>query len=267
MSDNYIFYDIETNGLDYDTTGIMQITLLDVNGNIILNQYTYPFDNRIDCTAIHGIDEQKLIDNKAISTVDLCTLMKQSIRNKYGRKDIYLIAYNNFGYDQIILENNFKICGIKIPDTWYFIDLFPIVKVLYPTIKPNYKLRTVFEHICGIDESINFHCSLGDTRCLYQIFHRIDRSTRDIIFPKYTRALLQSNNIFMSPISALNGSHDSMLLEDKDIKTIGDMYTIFKNVEYDKDNFEYYLLTYLGIYSKYYIGNMFKQLNVIRSFF
>ena len=44
---NYVFYDLETNGLDYYTTGIMQITMLDIDGNILLNQYTYPYDNRI----------------------------------------------------------------------------------------------------------------------------------------------------------------------------------------------------------------------------
>ena len=263
---NYIFYDLETNGLDYYTTGIMQISMLDVNGNIILNQYTYPFDNRIDGTSIHGIDEQKLIVNNAISAIDACTLMKEIIHRKYGNEDIHLIAYNNFGYDQIILENNFKICCIKIPDNWSFIDLFPIVKVMYPIIKPNYKLRTVFEAICGKDASINFHCALGDTTCLYKIFQKIDKNTRSILFPKYTRSLLQNNNIFNSPISSLNGVHASMLLEEKGILVIGDIYEIFKNVEYDNDNFEYYLKTYLGVYSKYYIGNMFKQLNVIKYF-
>jgi DNA polymerase III epsilon subunit-like protein len=261
---NYIFYDLETNGLDYYTTGIMQLTMLDVNGNIILNQYTYPFDNRIDGTSIHGIDEQKLIDNNAITTVNACTLMKHKIHEKYGNDDIHLIAYNNFGYDQIILENNFKICSIKIPDNWYFIDLFPIVKAMYPTIKPNYKLRTVFEAICGKDTSINFHCALGDTTCLYKIFQKIDHSTRSILFPKYTRGLMHSNNIFMSPISSLNGVHASMLLEEKGVSIIGDLYEIFKNVDYDNDNFEYYLKTYLGVYSKYYIGNMIKQLNIIK---
>ena len=45
---NYIFYDLETNGLDYYTTGIMQISMLDFNGNLILNQYVYPYDKRID---------------------------------------------------------------------------------------------------------------------------------------------------------------------------------------------------------------------------
>jgi DNA polymerase III epsilon subunit-like protein len=90
---NYVFYDLETNGLDYYTTAIMQITMLDINSNIILNQYVYPYNNKIEGTNIHGIDEQKLIDNNAIKTSDLCVLIKKLIRDTYGRNEIYLIAY------------------------------------------------------------------------------------------------------------------------------------------------------------------------------
>ena len=131
---HYIFYDLETNGLDYYTTGIMQIAMIDVNGKVLLNQYVYPFDHRIDCSHIHGITEQKLIDNNAIQTKDLCEIMVNLLNEQYGRDEVHLIAYNNFGYDQIILENNFKISGIKIPNNWYFIDFFPICKELFPNI-------------------------------------------------------------------------------------------------------------------------------------
>ena len=82
---NYVFYDLETNGLDYYTTGIMQITMLDIDGNILLNQYTYPYDNRIDGTAIHGIDKEKLEYNNAVSTSELFILMKNILRAKYNR--------------------------------------------------------------------------------------------------------------------------------------------------------------------------------------
>lgn len=259
---NYIFYDLETNGLDYYTTAIMQITILDINAEIILNQYVYPYNNKIEGTNIHGIDEKKLIDNNAIKTDDLCILIKKLIRNIYNRNEIYFIAYNNFGYDQIILENNFKVCNIKIPNNWYFIDLYPMIKELYPTIKPNYKLKTVFENICGIDETINFHCSLADTKCLYKIYKKIENKYD--FFIKYTRSLLQSDQIYYSPISSLNGYHSNMMFERKNINTIGDMYTIFKNCEYNNDKFEIYLRNNIGIYSNYLINNVIKQLNAIK---
>lgn len=261
-SNNYIFYDLETNGLDHYTTGIMQMSMIDINGDILLNQYTYPFDNRIDGTEIHGIDEQKLINNNAIQTVELLLSIKKIIKKAYNNEKIFLIAYNNFGYDQLILENNFKICDIKMPNNWYFIDLFPIIKEIYPAKNPNFKLKTVFENICGSDSSINFHCSLGDTTCLYKIYNKI--LDRIEIFPKYTRASFYSNEINISPITSLNGYHKSFNFEMKNIYTIGDIYNIFKQCKFDNEIFDLYLRDNLGIYSNYFMKDIKKQLTFIK---
>ena len=260
---NYVFYDLETNGLDYYTTGIMQISMINIDGTVLLNQYVYPFDNRIDGTNIHGIDLKKLQENNAIGTQHLCELMKDVLRKQFGREDVYLIAYNNFGYDQIILENNFKTVNIKMPSNWYFVDLFPLIKELYPTIKPNFKLSTVFEQICGHDESVNFHCALADTTCMYKIFE----AKKNEIIPllaKYTRVSLFDPKIFESPISSLGGYSSGMKLEDKNIKTIGHLYQIYYGYFYDEEAMLFYIKNNLGIYSNFYINNMMKQLNVIK---
>ena len=263
---HYVYYDLETNGLDYYTTGIMQISVLDFDGNIILNEYVYPFDNRIDCANIHGIDEQKLIDNNAIKTIDLCNILKMRLNERYGLEDVYFIAYNNFGYDQIILENNFKKVSITIPHNWYFIDLYPLIKELFPLIKPNFKLKTIFENICGKDDSITFHSSLDDTICLYKVFkHLLSQNLLNYdLINKYTRALLQSNKIYESPISSLHGYNTKLKLEVKNIKTIGDIYRIFINYEYNNDAIELFIRSKLGIYSDYYVNMILKQLNVIK---
>jgi DNA polymerase III epsilon subunit-like protein len=264
---NYIFYDLETNGLDYYTTGILQISMLNYNGDILLNQYTYPYDNRIEGFDIHGIDENKLKNNNAISTIDLCILIKKIIRDNFGRDDIYLVAYNNFGYDQIILENNFRMSNIKIPDNLYFIDLFPIIKEMYRNIKPNYKLKSVYEYIFGKDETINFHCSLADTICLHKIFIKLyEILVEKNILSKYTRTLMNSTKIFESPISTLNGYSDGMIFNQKNIYNIGDLYNIFIKLNYNKDFFEDYIKTVLNIYSNYYRQNIIKQIDVIYNF-
>lgn len=259
---NYVFYDLETNGLDYYTTGIMQISILDDDGNIILNQYVYPFDNRIASSEIHGIDLNKLIENNAIKTTELCELMKKVLRERYGRDDIYLVGYNNFGYDQIILENNFKISKIKMPSNWYFTDMYPIIKESYPDMKPNFKLVTVFGNLCGKDDTIQFHCALADTKCLYQIFKIMLDKKYD--FNRYTRRVLHSDLIHESSIVTINGYHKSMNLERKNIKTIGDLYNIYKKVEYVEKDFDEYLYTVYNIYSKYGKSNMIKLMNVIK---
>jgi len=268
---NYVFYDLETNGLDYYSTGILQMTMLNYNGYVLLNQYTYPFDNRIEGFEIHSIDENKLIQNNAISTVDLCTLIKKIIRNNYGRGDIYFVAYNNFGYDQIILENNFKICNLNIPQNLYFIDIYPIIKELYPKMKPNFKLSTVYENLCKSKEDntpINFHCALADTTCLYKIYKVIDSNGNEILLKKYLRPLLQSKEFLLAPIYTLGGYISSLdkKFYSNDIKSIGNMYDVFKKMEYNDQIYELYLRNKLNIYSDFLIHTFIKNMKIIRYF-
>jgi DNA polymerase III alpha subunit (gram-positive type) len=261
---NYIFYDLETNGLDYYTTGILQMTMIDYNGNVLLNQYAYPFDGRIECSNIHGIDAQKLQDNNAISSIELCKLIKRTIRERYGREKVYLTAYNNFGYDQIILENNFKICGLKVPSNWYFTDLYPIIKEIYHNMKPNFKLSTVFSQLCGNNEIIQFHCALADTTCLYNIFNIISKQPCN--FDKYTRSSLHSGMTLNDPISTLNGYHSVIRFEQKGLKTVGDMYKIFEKVDFNEEQFKDYLKTVYNVYSNYSVANILKYFGVIKHF-
>ena len=62
------------------------------------------------------------------------------------KDDFYLIAHNNFGYDQLVLESEFLRCNIKMPYTWSFIDSLPYIKECFPVFgktngtKLSYKL-------------------------------------------------------------------------------------------------------------------------------
>ncbi len=267
-NNKYIIYDLETNGLDYYTTGIMQITILDMNGDILLNQYVYPFNDKIDGTAIHGIDLKKLNDNNAISTIKLCSLIKDIIQYKYGDKNnIYWIAYNNFGYDQLILENNYKICNIKMPTNWYFIDIYPLVRDLYKIV-PNYKLKTVYEYFFGKTEDLNFHCSLTDTKCLYKVYchviNNLKKTKTEYLLNRYTRSLLGSSLIFNCPISTLNGYSDSIFFDSKKIYNIGDLFQVFQNIKYNTKEMDDMLKCLYNIYSDYNRINLIKQLNFIK---
>ena len=284
---NIILYDLETNGLDYRTTGIMQMAIMsqdimsqdimsqdimsqDIMSelteqyDIILNKYVYPFDDRVDGTEIHGIDRQKLIDNNAISTVELCKLVKDTLRTRFGREDVYFLAYNNFGYDQIILENNFKISNIKMPSNWYFIDLFPLIKEAYPQIKPNFKLATAYKILCADDSDIQFHCALADTTCLYHLLNYVKADGKASLLDKYTRPLLQDPNIKLAPIHTLNGYFHKIGLERKGFVTIGDMYKAYAMTGYDSMIFKIHLQTNYNILYTYFIDNMIKNLDMIR---
>ena len=266
---NYIFYDLETNGLDYYTTGILQITMLDIYGDILLNQYVYPYNRLVSGTDIHGIDEKKLIDNNAIETDELCKKFKDIIKKKYGDDIVYLIGYNNFGYDQIILENNFKLSRIQIPQNLYFIDIYPIIKEIYPKIKPNFKLSSVYENLCKKegDKDINFHCALEDTKCLYKVYKVVKSHEKgDHYLEKYLRPLLQNRDILKMPVCVLGGYNKSIPFERKGIYTIKDLYEVYKKCDFKEDIYEMYLKNSLGIYSSYIVVNLIKQLKIIHFF-
>ena len=44
---------------------------------------------------------------------DAAESIKTMLRSKYGRTRINWVAYNAFGFDQSVLEANFKAIGIK----------------------------------------------------------------------------------------------------------------------------------------------------------
>jgi len=263
---NVVLYDLETNGLDYYTTCILQMSLLNDDGSVLLNKYVFPLDERIEGTHIHGIDSKKLVENNAITTYELFTILKKIIRELFGRDNVYFIAYNNFGYDQVILENNFKKCNMSIPQNWYFIDLFPIVKELHPTIKPNFKLATVYNILCKRDDDndINFHCALEDTKCLHKIFMMV-KYNNDTIFEKYTRPLIQSMTYLSVPINTYTAYHEGMntVLNKYSIFTIGDLYKIFVTNNYDETKTAEYLRNIVGIYSNYFLKKIMQQLKVM----
>ena len=259
---NYVIFDLETNGLDLKASAIMQITILDIQGNILMNEYVYPYDHNIKGTEIHGIDGNVLQQNNAISLSQMCLKIKNVLRQNYEREDIYWVAYNNFGFDQLILENNFRISNIKIPTNWFFIDIFPLIKELYPAIKPNYKLKTVYEELIGVNNNINYHSSLADTQCLLQIFHKV--LNNEVKFENYTRSLIRGNLIYKYPLTALQGYHYKMKLEKININNIGDLFDIYKKMNYDKDIFYNFLRNQCNIYIDFYAKNITKQIDMIK---
>jgi uncharacterized protein YqfB (UPF0267 family) len=77
--------------------GVLQMSIVTENGDILYDQYLYPYDNKIEATEIHGIDENKLKEKKAVKSNDFFKTLKTVIHNMFGSTEkIYWIAYNNF---------------------------------------------------------------------------------------------------------------------------------------------------------------------------
>lgn len=260
---NYVMFDLETNGINVLNNSIMQMTIIATDGKILLNQYVYPYDGIIDAVQVHKIDEKKLKENNALQLYELCCLIKKVIRENYGRNNITWVAYNNFGFDQIVFERSFKLINNRIPENWYFMDLLPLIRNKYPNMKPNYKLATVYKNLINSkeEEEINFHSSLDDTMCLLEIFIKCLNYEKE--FENYIRNQLISLEIFKNKLIKLPYYNKYMNFEFHNIKNIGDLYNKFKVNNYDINLLKNYLKEELEVRNGFYVNNIVSQINYI----
>ena len=270
---NYVVYDLETNGLPVLGVCIMQISILDgENGAILLNEYVWPYSGVIAATQFHGIDRKRLRDNNAVTLVDLTEKIKRVLRDKYGRQDVVWVAYNNFGFDQLVLEANFKRVNARMPDNWLFMDLLPMTRSKFSICKgmPNYKLATVFHKLCKQPEGaapIAFHTSLADTQCLYELFKLMEYLFGDE-FSEHTRPKFDSARIFDERLeTALVGYHPHMHFHNYGMHAMKDMYAAFLRHDCDIKIFKNYLIRELGVRRTERAAKMSKQMDLIHSLF
>lgn len=260
------FYDFETNGIKPITCAAMQIAIIDNNGDILKNQYILPYDGIIAASEIHGIDENKLKENNAMNADAFFGELIDWVDTLHPNKNIYWVAYNNFGYDQIVMEAHLRRIDKKVPDNWYFIDMFPFVKEYFQDIKPNYKLKTVYESLVINKEPVQYHCALADSICLYHIYNRfVELGVNDILLQRFGRCALSSNNIFICPITTLGGymyKLNSFYVKNK-ITTIGKLYNIYTGYNFMNDPMNYHLKNIFYIKSDFHNKNLIEQLNII----
>jgi DNA polymerase III epsilon subunit-like protein len=235
-----VFFDTETNGLPKENgsiqPAIMQIVIFNQNGESIFSEYVIPYDGKVDGAFIHGITQETLDTNNALSMHQTAESIKTTLRRIYGRTRINWVAYNTFGFDQSVLEANFKAVGIKMPINWYFSDLLPIVKELYPDMKPNFKLGTVYRVLNDVSEEdynkLELHNADTDVMCLHSIYLRISQDFPDNfprLFRIYTRPLLSNPEILDSHISVLNGYNKKIPFESFGFNDVGDFMTVFQS--------------------------------------
>jgi DNA polymerase III epsilon subunit-like protein len=235
-----VFFDTETNGLPRENgaiqPAIMQIVIFNQNGESIFSQYVIPYDGLVAGAFIHGISQETLDRNNALSMRQTAELIKTTLRRIYGRTRINWVAYNTFGFDQSVLEANFKAVGIKMPINWYFSDLLPIVKELYPDMRPNFKLGTVYRVLNDISEEdynkLELHNADTDVMCLHSIYLRISQDFPDNfprLFRIYTRPLLSNPEILNSHISVLNGYNKKIPFESFGFTDVSDFMSVFQS--------------------------------------
>lgn len=260
---NVIFFDLETNGTrPFYKSAIMQISFKSYNDIIKENIYVLPYDNIIGATEIHGIDSGVLNKNNAISS----EIMLNKLLKQFSKSDekYYFVAYNNFGFDQNVLEHHFKLHNLVVPTNWLFLDIFPYIQEHYQNIRKNggYKLSNVYDIMCKKNgELINFHNAEDDVYCLGEIYKKLDLE-KDKIKP-YIRGGYTNSEILKAPISSIAGYAPFFGFERNGINTISDLMDQYKEMEKNIDLFRLYLKQKIGIYSEFYLNKICEQITVL----
>ncbi len=272
-----LFYDLETNGMrPFYKSAIMQMSLKYNTLSVRENIYVHPYDNIIAATEIHQIDEDTLKTNNAIQSSDLITYLLETFKNEKDK--YYFIAYNNFGFDQNVLEYHFHYHKKIVPKNWFFVDIMPYIQRYYPDIRKNggYKLSNVYEILCKENENkdyepnskkrkvINFHNAFDDVYALSEIFKAVNPDKKKL--SAYVRGSYTNKMICESPISAIAGYAHFFDFEKKNILLIQDLYDVYVKCDKKSELFKDYVKTKIGIYSEFYLNKIVEQIEILNYF-
>lgn len=276
-----IYFDLETNGnRPFYKSAIMQMALECSHLKIKKNIYVQPYDGIIGATDIHQIDEEKLKVENAITSNELVDYLVSTFSKSNVK--YYFLAYNNFGFDQNVLENHFQFHKMKVPQNWYFVDIMPYIQRYYPDIRKSggYKLSNVYNLLSEtnkkeeVKRDIQFHTAHDDVYCLSEICKSVN-PTKSKISP-YIRGSYTNRSILLSPISSIAGYAHFFNLEENNMNKIEDLYEKYESfmenngkrsisgeLKNDKSTlFKSYLKTKIGIYSDFYLNKITEQMEV-----
>lgn len=284
-----IFFDLETNGKrPFYQSAIMQLGLYDsrknspegtnmINRSAIQNIYVRPYDGIVGATEIHGISTETLEKENAITSLDMVEHLITTYSPSTKREYIF-IAFNNFGFDQNVLEYHFHHHGLHVPNNWIFADIFPFISQYYPQLRADggYKLENCYKKICcgagvemaagvGDAEEISFHTATDDVLCLARLYYQVVKTATDKkrFQSAFMRGSYTLGSIVKSPISTIAGYANFFKLEEKGMTTVGDLYAKFREMGGSSDAFRSFIKEKMGIYSAFYQGKIVEQFEII----
>ena len=253
----YLVYDIESTGLDITKSEILELCVIDYETDeVLLHNYVYPDYETINNSHIHGIDLEKIKSNNGISQEDLIN----NLLNLFNKKNKYLmIAHNNNGYDQLLLEYSLKRKDKKIPKNVYFSDSLIMMRELFPN-GGCYKLGAIYKAFFDNDDNVNFHCGIDDTKALLKILKKVEslRPNFKKFMESIKRTAFSNNDIKYLSYKLLYGLENT---DHKVIKTIYDLFDIYTLL--DKIQLISILREDFKLRSKYKINKIIEQLNLL----
>ena len=268
MYKNYEFclYDTETTGLDVLEESILEMSFIDLKTNDILyHEYIYPSNNKeITNSHIHHVDKKLLDEKNALNIKQALTKLNDRLSNYYKDKKIILVAHNNFSYDQLILESEYKRNSIKILNNILFYDSLPFFRKVF-TDCSSFKLGNLYKKLISDKEEGEFHTALYDTQCLAKLFKlAIEKCNSKTLFNNlYIKFPITSPKFIDLPLKYMDGYYYSMKLEQKGIKKIKNLVNIYLITKKNDEYFQKFMKDNFGIYSKNVIRKFLYQIKLI----
>lgn len=252
----FLIYDLESTGLSVVTSEILEISILDYDSEeVIYHKYVFPYRQKIENSDIHGIDLDVIKKNNGISQFDLVNELNELFQNMDDT--VLMIAHNNNGYDQLLLEYTFKKVDDKIYHKVYFSDSLPVLRNVMPKLD-SYKLGDIYRSIYT-DNSLNFHNAKDDTIALLKVL----KSCNNTLVKK--KLLETKRPAFSNPDIKKMSLHILYGLEyckaHRSLKTIYDLSDVFIILERQaiirmlRDDFH--------VYSKYKVNKIIEQLALV----
>ncbi len=278
-----LFFDLETNGKrPFYQSAIMQLGLYDSRENsgdknikrsAIQNFYVRPYDGIVGATEIHGISAETLDKGNAITSVQMLEHLVATYPAS-SKKEYIFVAFNNFGFDQNVLEYHFHHHGMKVPGNWVFADIFPYISQYYPKLRADggYKLENCYKKICcggaggaGEEDEIDFHTATDDVLCLARLYYQVIGTVAEKkrFQSAFMRGSYTCGTIVRSPVSTIAGYANFFKLEEKGMSSVGDLYAKFQELGGSADAFRDFIKEKMGIYSSFYQGKIVEQFEII----
>lgn len=275
-----IFFDLETNGKrPFYQSAIMQLGLYDTQNNgpdgaitrsAIQNIYVRPYDGIVGATEIHSISAETLDKENAITSAQMLEHLVSTYPAS-SKKEYIFLAFNNFGFDQNVLEHHFHHHGMKVPGNWIFADIFPYISQYYPQLRADggYKLENCYKKICcgtgDAEDEINFHTATDDVLCLARLYYQVIKTATEKkrFQGAFMRGSYTMGTIVQSPVSTIAGYANFFKLEEKGMAKVGDLYAKFVELEGSADAFRKFIKEKMRIYSTFYQGKIVEQFEII----
>lgn len=202
---NTICFDCETTGLNKATDEVLQLSILDENGDVLMNQYFKP-------EHVSEWPQAESVNHISPSMVKNCPTFREKISeiNQIFSNADLIIGYNSDNFDIPFLKNH----GIEIPNDKLTYDVmlnYSPMHGIWNEKYQNFKWEKLINCANHYNYQFNAHDSLEDTRATLFCFPRVREEAQQ--FAKH------AEDKKVQAYNALNHVLDNVSIP-KDVKNI-----------------------------------------------